>query len=199
MNKLMNKIYSKLDSRKYNIKVPFIILICITILLGGVGFLYSAWLICIALFCIYPFALIYNRSDEIEHYVIGTDLNTNNNGDVIELYLYAYRASKDIYQPIATSIRQLDIFVNISLLNNLFNNLGYEIIDDMNYNIRIFKYSETEFMREAKMNFQQVKEDLYKHIAYGAGSLRDSRIEQPKKKKRGFVGKLWGWWTFQKN
>lgn len=144
------------------------------------------------------FIYITNRSKEIEKYCISVDLDTNMQGDVIEVYMLAFNTRTHQYYPIMTHYKQLRIFVNIKLLDNFYSNIGYQIEDEPNYGIRKVLNSETADIAICKKQYKKFIADLNQSYKFSVGSMQDTNLTQPQIQQTnpGLLGKVWNWWTF---
>ena len=186
--------------KKYNINVYAPIVFSLTLIFGLLSIILNGWFFLGVIACMIAFIHVQNRSNKIAHYCIGVDLDTNNQGDVIEISLYAFNSTKDQYYPLMTHFKQLRIYVNVISLDNFYSNIGYPIIEDTTYQIRKVEDSEFENITEAKKFYRKMITTVNKSYAYSCGSMVATNIQQPVTpvKASGVTGKLWNWWTFKK-
>lgn len=185
--------------KRFNSKVYLPAIFSLTILFGGLSLFYSRWFFLGLVVSMISFIYMQNRAEFIEHYCIGVDLNTNREGDVIEIYIYAFNKAKNQYNALSTYFKQLRIYVNVRLLDKFYSNIGYPIFEDLNYSIR--KVANTEFsnINDAKKYFKKMVSEFNQSYKFGGATLRDLNMEQPGNKRLGFGTKLWNWWTFKTN
>ena len=124
------------------------------------------------------------------------DLDTNVDGDVIDVYMYAYNKTKNQYYPIMTYAKQIGIYVDVRLLDSFYANIGYPIVEDLTYMIRKVADTDTPDIKTAKKKYKEIISEINHCYALSAGSIRDQNLAQPIQKQHGVGGKLFNWWTF---
>ena len=182
--------------RKFDTKIYTPVGLGLTMVLGTLSIMVSAWFFIGVILTMAGYIYIQNRSIYIEHYCLGVDLDTNGDGDVIEVYMYAFNKFKNHYYPVMSYFKQLRIYVNVRLLDNFYANIGYPVVDDMTYMIRKVAGTDTEDISIAKKRYKEIIAEINRCYALSAGSIRDQNLDQPIQKKVGVGGKLWNWWTF---
>jgi hypothetical protein len=187
--------------KKYNIKVYAPIVFSLTLIFGLLSIILSGWFFLGVIVSMVAFIHVQNRSNRIAHYCIGVDLDTNKQGDVIEISLYAFNSIKKQYYPLMTHFKQLRIYVNVISLDNFYSNIGYPIIEDEIYQVRKVKDLEFDNITEAKKFYRKMINTVNTSYAYSCGSMIATNVQQPIviNTKPGIAGKLWNWWTFKNN
>jgi hypothetical protein len=187
--------------KKYNSRIYNPIILVTTAIFGILSITVTAWAIIGVIMCTVVFIYVQNRADNIDHYCVGVDLDTNRQGDVIEIFVYAFNKTKNYYYPITTHFKQLRIYVNVVYLDNFYANIGYPIVEDLEFLIRKVVGSKTQDIKTAKLFYRTMIRNLNQGYKYSAGSLREKNIEQPRfnNTKTGLGGRLWNWWTFKTN
>jgi len=184
--------------QKYDMKIVNTFLCLLTIIFALLGVFYSNWfMLGIFVFLVVSFYFA-NRSKVIEHYSIAVDLDSNVHGDVLEFYLCAFSSEKGgYYRPISFHRKQMNIFVDVVLLENFYNEAGYEVIEDTTYHIRKVNGFNFDNISQAKLAYKVMLKDLNSVIEMSAGSLKAVNLDQPVKqiKKSGITNKLWRLWS----
>jgi hypothetical protein len=187
--------------KKFNLKLYVPMIFGLTLLFGLLAIIFNGWFVVGVIAAMVAFIYVQNRSDEINHYCIGVDLDTGHAGDVLEISVYAFNKVKNQYAPVMTHFKQLGIFVNVIRLDNFYANIGYPIVEDMDYLIRQVAGSERIKIKDVKMLYRQMIRDVTKGYAFSAGAMCDQNLTQPVRTpiKNSLGGKLWNWWTFKTN
>ena len=185
--------------KKYNTKIYNLGILGLTLILGVLSIFKSGWWFLGVVLLMVSFIYVQNRSKNIVHYCVGVDLDTNKQGDVIEISVYAFNDDTKQYTTIMTYFKQLLIYVNVNYLDSFYSNIGYTIIEDTEYRIRKVQNSTKADIEDVKRFYKKMIMELNSNYVYSAGSMADRNIGQPiiSLKKVGIGGKLWNWWTFK--
>ena len=186
--------------KKYNRKIYIPVIFGLTILFGSLS-LINGWFILGVITSMVAFIHVHNRADNIDHYCLGVDLDTNKEGDVLEISIYAFDKLKNRYFPIMSHFKQLRIYVDVILLDNFYSNIGYSIVEKPEFGIRQVTDSTKTDIVEVKQFYKQMIRSVNSNYSLSCGSMMAINIQQPSfsNKAPGVAGKLWNWWTFKRN
>ena len=184
---------------KFNTYFYTPLIYCLIILFGVLTLFYSGWFFTGIILSVISLIFIQNRSLNIDHYCVAVDLDTNNNGDVIEVSIHSFDKLKKQYRLIVTYSKQLNIFVDVRLLDTFYENIGYPIFEDLDYSLRKVDNSTVLTMKQAKQIYRDLIKSINQGYSYCAGSMQDRNLQQPvlKSVKASAGTKLWNWWTFK--
>ena len=185
--------------KKYNPKIYNWSILGLTLIVGVLSIFASGWWFSGVTILMVAFIYVQYRSERIDHYCVGVDLDTNKQGDVIEILVYAFNNDTKQYTPIMTHYKQLQIYVNVNYLDSFYANIGYPIIEDTKYFIRKVDKSIKVDIKEVKSFYKKMILELNTSYDYSSGSIVDKNIEQPisYKSKSSLGCKIRNWWTFK--
>lgn len=167
---------------KFNLKIVNPIIFGLTLAVGVFGIMYNHWFILGVIVLFIGFIYCQNRSDRIKHYSLGVDLDSNEQGDILELYLYAFKGEHGgFYRPIAIYRKQINLYVNVVLLDTFYESIGYEIVEDKIFNIRKVNAVDYDSIVAAKKAYKEMIKAVNYSIRMSAGSMMATNLQQPLK------------------
>ena len=177
--KILGQLYKLKFSRK-QILIGVTITYAITLIVAGILKSNPSIIISFVTLAIIPLHIFSSkRMNNLDYYYIGIDLDSNSQGDKVEIYCYAFDQNSRKIHILGYHVHQYNTFFDLDRFDEFVSKVaGCNIVENKEFNIRTFDIEFTSYSEVAKA-IKGLRKSLGYYINQNQNALAAEYLSQP--------------------